>query len=97
MNSTMAKFRRLSERETFKSIELVQEYPPIHDITSDKYKDGVIIGNIYDKIAIQLEIKGITGKFKFYYHYIFIHSVNGCRIRHFKNVSKLIFPDVLLR
>ena len=35
----MAKFRRLSKKETFKLIELVQQNTPIYDICSENYKD----------------------------------------------------------
>ena len=54
----MAKFRRLSKKQTFKLIELVQQNPP------ENYKDRVLLGNIFDKIARQLEIKGKTGELK---------------------------------
>ena len=35
----MAKLRRLSKKETFKLIELVQQNTPIIDICSENYKD----------------------------------------------------------
>ena len=60
----MAKFRRLSKKQTFKLIELVQQNTPIYDIFSENYKDRVLLGNIFDKIARQLEIKGKTGELK---------------------------------
>ena len=63
----MTKFRRLSKKETFKLIELVQQNPPIYDKCSESYKGRVLLGNILDKIARQLEIKGMTGKLKLYF------------------------------
>ena len=62
----MTKFRRLSNK-TFKLIELVQQNTPIYDICSENYKDRVLLGNIFDKIARQLEIKGMACKLKVYF------------------------------
>ena len=57
----MTQFRRLSKKEKFKLIELVPQNPPIYDKCSENYKGRVLLGNIFDKIARQLEIKGMTG------------------------------------
>ena len=62
----MAKFQSLSTNLTFKFIELVQQNPPIYDKCSENYKDRILFGNIFDKIAKQLEIEGMTGKLKIY-------------------------------
>ena len=84
----MAKFRRLSKKETFKLIELVQQNPPIYDKCSENYKGRVLLGNIFDKIARQLEIKGMTGKLKMHcIIHIYIESVNLCCIRRIQNIS----------
>ena len=62
----MATFKRLSKRETFKLIELVQQNTPIYDICSENYKDRVLLGNMFDKISRQLEINRMTCKLKIY-------------------------------
>ena len=52
----MAKFRRLSNKETFKLIELVQQNTPIYDICSENYKDRVLLGNLFDNLRRSFRI-----------------------------------------
>ena len=67
----MAKFRKPSKKETFKLMELVQQNTSIYDICSENYKDRVLLGNSFDKLARQLEIKGMACKLKIYYSSLF--------------------------
>ena len=59
----MAKqFRRLSKIETVRLIESVQQHPALFDINSKDYRDRSLVSNIYEKIAKNMNIAGITGK-----------------------------------
>ena len=48
----MSKFRRLTEDEKFKFIEMVQAYPPL-DGKLTEYKDKGLTANIYEKMRVK--------------------------------------------
>ena len=61
----MSKFRRLTKAENFKFIVMVQAYPPLYGGKLTEYKDKELTANIYDKIASEIGIEGITGMILF--------------------------------
>ena len=59
----MAKqFRPLSKIETVRLIETVQQHPALFDKNSNDYRDRSLVSNIYETIAKNLNIVGVTCK-----------------------------------
>ena len=57
------KFRRLTKEENFKFIEMLQAYPPLYDGQLTEYKDKGLTAHIYEQIASEIGIDGITYTF----------------------------------
>ena len=67
---------KLSFEQTEKLINLVREHQCLYDQASNGYRDKILTGNIFKKIARKMEIPNFKGKQEFISANIFLKYIN---------------------